>query len=175
MLEPCRTPDMWTLSVEDFRARTSALQEKGLELQAKDPASGVKCIGLYGTLDPATSSLKTAQLCFFGDLNESYATFPKAGTMRNGNVFQTSLLDTPICVRGYTLLPTPTKSDSKACLAKMESLKRYLNAGHQKRIMDILSLKGFTKCQKLTILELAMGFGIGYTALEASETPSIPM
>lgn len=138
---------------------------------AKDLAFGVRCIALWGTLDHDTSSLKTAQTSLFEDSKKSYATFPKSGMMRNGNVYLTSLLDTHIKEKGFTLLPTPTKSDYKATFLQKEALDRYLESGHQIRLMDILAQKGFTKCQRVMIFEMVMGFDIGHTELEVSEIP----
>ena len=86
--------DMWTSLVEDFRVKTSALPENVKVLKGNDPAYGVRCIELYGRLDLNTSSLRTRQLSLFPASNRCYATFPKSGMMRNGNVYQTTLLDT---------------------------------------------------------------------------------
>ena len=86
--------DMWTSLVEDFRVKTSALPESVKVLKANALDCGVKCTELYGRLDLNTSSLKIRQLSLFPVLNKSYATFPKSGIMRNGNVYQTTLLDT---------------------------------------------------------------------------------
>lgn len=163
--------DMWTSLVEDFHARTLALREKWKVLGESAQGYGVRCGELFGMLDLDTSSLKTLQLSLFVDSNKSYATFPKSGMMQSGKLYQTSLLDTLIEGKGYTLLPTPTKSDYKATFSKMEALTRYLNSGHQIRMMDILCQKGFTKCQRVNMLEMVMGFDIGHTELEAWATP----
>lgn len=157
--------DMWTSLVEDFRVKTSVLPENMQVLKEDVPGYGVKCLELLGRLDPVTSSLRTLQLSLFEDLNTSYATFPKLGFMRNGNVYRTTLLDIRTRERGFTLLPTPTKSDSKATYASMTTLTRYLESGHQIRVLDILAQKGFLKCQRVAILEMMMGFPIGYTVL----------
>lgn len=157
--------DMWTLLVEDFRAKTSVLPESVQVLKESVPGYGVRCLELLGRLDPVTSSLKTLQPSLFEDLNTSYATFPKSGFMQNGNVYRTTLLDTHIGGRGFTLLPTPTRSDSKSTYASMAALNRYLESGHQIRVSDILAHKGFLKCQRVAILEMVMGFPIGYTGL----------
>ena len=129
--------DMWTSLVEDFRVKTSALPENVKVLKGNDLAYGVRCIELYGRLDLNTSSLKIRQLSLFPVSNKSYATFPKSGIMRNGNVYQTTLLDTHTKGKDFTLLPTPTKSDYKATFANVEALTRYLNSGHQIRVSDI--------------------------------------
>lgn len=160
--------DMWTSLVEDFRVKISALPENVKVLRGNGPAYGVRCIELYGRLDLNTSSLKIRQLSLFPDSNKSYATFPKSGMMRNGNVYQTTLLDTRTKGEDFILLPTPTKSDYKATYAAMDALTRYLNSGHQIRISDILVQKGFLKSQRIALLEMVMGFPIGHTELGVS-------
>ena len=160
--------DMWTSLVEDFRVKTSALPESVKVLKANALDCGVKCTELYGRLDLNTSSLKIRQLSLFPVLNKSYATFPKSGIMRNGNVYQTTLLDTHTKGKDFILLPTPTKSDYKATFATMDALTRYLNSGHQIRISDILAQKGFLKSQRIALLEMMMGFPIGHTELGVS-------
>ena len=157
--------DMWTSLVEDFRVKISALPENVKVLKANVPGYGVKCTELYGRLDLNTSSLKIRQLSLFPVSNKSYATFPKSGMMRNGNVYQTTLLDTHTKEKGFTLLPTPTKSECKATFATMDALTRYLNSGHQIRVSDILAQKGFLKSQRIALLEMMMGFPIGHTEL----------
>ena len=86
--------DMWTSLVEDFRVKTSVLPENVKVLRESARGCGVRCTELYGKLDLNTSSLKIRQLSLFPVSNKSYATFPKSGIMRNGNVYQTTLLDT---------------------------------------------------------------------------------
>lgn len=113
--------------------------------------------------------IENCQLSLFPVLNRSYATFPKSGMMRNGNVYQTTLLDTLTKGKDFILLPTPTKSDYKATFATMDALTRYLNSGHQIRVSDILVQKGFLKSQRIALLEMMMGFPIGHTELAQSE------
>jgi len=167
--EPQTYPRKLTLLVEDFHAKTLALREKWKVSKENALGCGVKCLELYGTLDLVTSSLKTRQLCLFEDLSGSYATFPKSGIAQNGSVFQTSLLDTHTKEKDYTLLPTPTKSDYKATFAQIEALSRYLESGHQIRMMDILCQKGFTKSDRVKLFEMVMGFNPGHTELAQSE------
>ena len=95
--------------VEDFHAKTSALQEVVWVSTEAALDYGVRCIELYGKLDLDMSSLRTAQLSFFEDSNGSYAIFPKSGMMRNGNVYRMSTLVSTIAGRGCTLLPNKVK------------------------------------------------------------------
>jgi len=157
--------DMWTSLVEDFRVKTSVLPENVKVLRENVQGCGVRCTELYGKLDLSTSSLKIRQLSLFPVSNKSYATFPKSGIMRNGNVYQTTLLDTHTKGKDFILLPTPTKSDYKATFATMDALTRYLKSGHQIRVSDILAQKGFLKSQRIALLEMMMGFPIGHTEL----------
>lgn len=168
ILERIQIQHLLTSLVEDFRVKTSALPGSVKVLKGNDPAYGVRCIELYGRLDLSTSSLRIRQLSLFPVSNKSYATFPKSGMMRNGNVYQTTHLDTRTKGIGFTLLPTPTKSDHKATYANVEALTRYLNSGHQIRVSDILAQKGFLKSQRIALLEMMMGFPIGHTELEVS-------
>ena len=159
-------PNMWTLLVEDFHAKTSVLAEKVKELKEKDPVCGRRCIVLYGKLDLKTSSLKTAQLSLFEDLKSCYATLPKQGIMLNGTVYLTRNLDIPTREKESILLPTPIKSDNKRCGIKdPQKLKVFLSR-RQKNVVWIFCLKGFMRCQILQLLELMMGFPIGVTELD---------
>ena len=166
-----QTRDTWMSLVEDFHAKTSALQEVMWVSTEAALDYGVRCIELYGKLDLDMSSLRTAQLSFFEDSNGSYAIFPKSGMMRNGNVYRMPTLVSTIAGRGCTLLPTPTKSiDKRGGFKSGTKLKAYLSR-HQTNTVDFLSLKGFSKCQIVNILESMMGFEVGHTALDVLEMP----
>lgn len=110
ILERIQIQRLLTSLAVDSLARTSALLEKVSELSVKEVAYGLRCIELYGKLYLDTSSLKTAQCSLFGDLNESYATFPKSGMMQNGNVYQAPTLAYNRVGNGYIVLPTPVKT-----------------------------------------------------------------
>lgn len=110
ILERIQIQRLLTSLAVDSLARTSTLLEKVSELSVKEVAYGLRCIELYGKLDLDTSSLKTAQCSLFGDLNESYATFPKSGMMQNGNVYQAPTLAYNRVGNGYIVLPTPVKT-----------------------------------------------------------------
>ena len=160
-----KTTGLRYVDMEDFRVKTSVLPESVKVLKGSVLGYGAKCTELYGKLDLNTSSLKIRQLSLFPVLNKSYATLPKSGLTRNGNVYQTTLLDTRTKGKDFILLPTPTKSDYKATFATMDALTRYLNSGHQIRVSDILAQKGFLKSQRIALLEMMMGFPIGHTEL----------
>jgi hypothetical protein len=78
--------------LEDFHAKTSAQQEKAQELTENDQECGRTWQGLLAKYDPNTHSLKTAQCSLFGDLNQSLQTWPRWGSMRNGECYQQPML-----------------------------------------------------------------------------------
>lgn len=161
------TQDQLTLLAEDFHVRILALQTTWQkELPENAAVFGLKCTALLGKLSPASPSLKTAHYSLGEDLKPSYKTWPKSGIMLNGNVYQTATLVIRTKEKGFTLLPTPVKSDSKHTYKQMDVLTRYLGNGHQRSIVNILTQRGFTKYQRLMILETVMGFNIGHTELK---------
>lgn len=165
-LEILLAPNMRILLVEDSRVKTLALLEEVKGLKEKEAVYGKKCVALYGRLDLNTSSLRTAQLSLFEDSKPYYATLPKRGIMLNGDVYQILSSDSRTKEKGSILLPTPTKSnDKRGGYKDPEKLRAYLSK-YQNCVVDILSLKGFTKCQILKLLESMMGFPIGATELE---------
>lgn len=148
-----------------FPCQDISLAGKGVGIGGGRSGLWGEMFRIGGRLDPTTSSLRTLQPSLFGGLSESYATFPQSGMTLNGSVYRTAPLVSPTAGRGFTLLPTPTKSDCKAVFRSMDSLRRYLGGGHQRRIMDELSLRGFSRSESADIIEAAMGFPAGHTEL----------
>lgn len=75
----------WFLA--DSRAKTYPLQEKELELKEKNQAFGSKCGGSFAKLSLDTLSWKIAQRSLFEDLGSSLQTWPRWGSMLNGECF----------------------------------------------------------------------------------------
>jgi hypothetical protein len=96
-----------------FPARTSALQEAVTASTASDPASGQKWRGSFAKYDPAESKWKTHQCSLLGGLDEFSETWPKWGSMRNGECYprQTWAPPTFESESGSPVVwPTPTAS-----------------------------------------------------------------
>lgn len=114
-----------TLCAEDSHAKTSVLLGKGKELTVNEVSCGEKCGEWFAKLDPATCSWKIRQLWLFADLDESLATWPRWGMMRDGECLD---VETPEgCTNeiesGYLHLPTIGKNEFKG-----SSRKRFLNS-----------------------------------------------
>lgn len=71
-----------------FRARTSVAPEREQASKARKADCGGKWPASLAKYDRASRSWKTAQCSLFGGLDEFSATWPRWGTMRNGECFQ---------------------------------------------------------------------------------------
>lgn len=158
-----------------FRGQT----QKPKELKDTVQDYGAKCTELWGKLDLTTSSLKTAQTSLFEDLNECYATFPKSGMMRNGNVYRLQPLDSDIEENEFTLLPTPTHTVSfqigwevpllmwKGLKTRKSGVKFGVNLGWTLKKWYLDTTNGEVKDKTLLpnpyFVELVMGYPKGWT------------
>src|SRR3990167_1352533 len=183
-LENSKTQSKPKSYLVDFLAKTFQLQVLEKAKVSKDTGRdfGVKCIGLWGRLDPITSSLKTAQHLLFEDLSECYATFPKSGMMRNGNVYLLQHLDSGIIENESTLLPTPTHTVSfqvgwgtpllmwKGLKTRKSGVKFGVNLGWtlKKWYLDITNgeVKDKTLLPNPCFVELVIGYPTKWTDLQ---------
>lgn len=96
----------------------------------------------------------------FGDLNESYATFPKSGMMQNGNVYQAPTLVYNRVGNGYIVLPTPVKSTANgACKNRYFGSPTYRGNIHE----YIRDGEQDSQYHHPDLLESLMNFPIGWT------------
>ena len=73
---------------EDSRVKTSQQQGGGQELTAQEVACGNTWQGSWVKYDPDTSSWKTRQCSLLGDLEEFSGTWPRWGSMLNGECWE---------------------------------------------------------------------------------------
>jgi hypothetical protein len=103
--------------LEDFRAKTSQLQEKEMDLMGKDQECGEKWRGSFAKWDQDSSLWRTHQCSLLGDLEPFSETFPQWGLMRNGELWeQKTLVQTTKGIEfGFVeKLPTPQASDYRS-------------------------------------------------------------
>jgi hypothetical protein len=93
---------------EDSRAKTSARQDSVLESTVPDPASGPKWPGSWAKYDPATRSWKTTRSSLLADSTEFSGTWPKWGSMLDGECLQLAMPDWITSAKGSGSLPTPS-------------------------------------------------------------------
>jgi hypothetical protein len=100
--------ELLTWFVGGSLAKTSASQETGPDWTASGQGYGQKWRGLLAKYNPATHSLKTAQLSLLEDLTECCATLPRWGFMLDGELYPQPMLELCTSEKGYGYWPTPT-------------------------------------------------------------------
>ncbi len=107
-LTGCRGAELLTLFLADSRARTSAQPEAAQDLTAPEAGFGQKWRGSFAKYDPATFSWKTRQFSLLGDCVEFSETWPRWGSMRNGECWERPMSERPTGETESGLWPTPT-------------------------------------------------------------------
>jgi hypothetical protein len=92
----------------DFPARISASQEKVQESAANEAVSGRNLRASLARYDHASSSWKTHQLSLLEGSTSCLETFPRWGSMQNGELFPLKMPVLHTAESGCGLLPTPT-------------------------------------------------------------------
>jgi hypothetical protein len=97
----------------DSPAKTSASQGGVAALTATDQGCGWSLPGSFARWDPATSSWKTRQCSLLGDLDEFSETWPRWGSMLNGECCLRPMLAHRTSGKGSGFWPTPCATDSR--------------------------------------------------------------
>lgn len=143
-----------------FPCQDISIAGKGVGIVGERSGLWSEMFRIVREVDLNTCSLKTAQCSLFGDSSKSYATFPKSGMMRNGNVYLAPTLAYNRIGSDYIVLPTPAKSTAKGALRNRYfgsptyrgNLHEYIRDGEQD-----------SQYPHPALLESLMGFPIGWT------------
>jgi hypothetical protein len=106
-LTDARGEELLTWFRAGFPAKTSAPLERARESKASDPACGARWPASLAKFDPATSSWRTPQCSLFEDLEQSLETWPRWGSMRNGECWERQTWERRTSEIESGLLPTP--------------------------------------------------------------------
>ena len=181
-----------TQSVEDFPAKTSAVQEKALVLKANVAAYGLNTPELLASYDHDTSSWRTSQHCLVEGLTVFSGRWPRSGMMQNGIAYQLQplvpltdetdcgLLPTPLAGNTKAInqrsgdrepmnflkpLPTPRASDYKGATSPLAA-KKAKDRGFTPNLPEAISeISGGGQLNPMWV-EWLMGFPLGHTDLE---------
>nr|WP_260858718.1 hypothetical protein [Paraburkholderia sp. BCC1885] len=99
-----------TSLLADFRVKTSALQELATASTASEAGYGLKWRGSFAKYDPSESKWKTAQCSLLGDSDEFLETWPRWGSMLNGECYLRPIVAPTISASASGFWPTPTAS-----------------------------------------------------------------
>jgi hypothetical protein len=166
-----------TWYLEGFRAKISAAPERGQEL----PESGAECgstwRGSLARYDRNTRSWRTVQYSLLGDLTLFSGTWPRWGTMRNGECTAQPTSEIATCENdfGFALL-TPTASDHKRANLSSPCWQKRKNGGVRKApgtLPEQLAWMGFAGMLAPTLPEKMLCFPNGWTDLRPLATLSI--
>lgn len=155
--------------------KTSVLPENVQGLTAHDPACGLNTSEPFAIFDPASSSWRTSQVsCLTLTWDVYLETWPRAGTMRNGIVFQQVPL-APLTGEiecGY--LPTPTATDWKRTPMKKSYAYRPITDMRGDTLAQwVVRHSGLSHARLVPDLwEWVMGYPPMWTDLGDSATPS---
>jgi hypothetical protein len=161
-------------------ARISATPASGLGSTVSAPACGPNTRGSLAFYDPDSSSWRTWQRCLIEGLTEFSGTWPRAGMTRNGIVYRrASLVPATFGIESFWL-PTPQARDGQSWYVVGDKTRASsgwarMRDGRQLHLVHAMQLllghedKAWMNPR---FTELVMGFPLGWTDLEDSETPS---
>ena len=116
-----------TLLQQDSPASRGQSQETEKELKMND-GSGPTSSDWFARYDPEASSWRTSQVSFMEELNTFSETWPRSGSMRNGQVFEHQTLARPIVESGSLSWASPVAADAAQGDIENENTK-YVTTG----------------------------------------------
>ena len=146
-------------------ARTSATPERGQDSQASDQDCFSKSFVSLARWDQESLCWRTWQRCLLEGWETFSGRWPRSGTMRNGIAYRLPPLVPRISGTGCSLLPTPITWDA---ITSGFSQERIDEARKDRKDSLTRAIGGQLNP---TWVEWLMGFPLGWTGLEDSETP----
>ena len=129
--------DGLTSSPEVSPARTSAQPERALASTGSDPGFGLRWPGSFARFDPASSSWKTAQCSLLGDLEEFSGTWPRWGSMRDGECWAQTMPALPTFGNGSGFWPTSVARDQGRSPEAHLAMKARMKGGPRQAITSL--------------------------------------
>lgn len=138
------------------------------------------------SFDPDTCLWRTSQLSLLGALSESLRTWPRSGMTRSGIAYQRRPLAPLTDAIASGSLPTPKATDADKggrgdLLAVVRTGKTSRRSEwptphgrHSEALLIVVAMEEGPGRLNPRWVEWLMGFPIGWTLLEPSETPSFP-
>jgi hypothetical protein len=179
------TSSLLTLSVAASLARISALPEVDAAWTVIEADCGQNTLESFAKLDLDSSLWRTHQHLLTGDLDEFSQTWPRSGMTRNGIAYPLPPLAPLTYETEFGYLPTPQASDSlhefspaTNMLVLWNKETTGLRPSGAKIGSSLRWCREFVMEQQRTggnlnpeWYEVLMGYPIGWTELEDSETP----
>ena len=115
-LQPSRAMSLAHSSITSTLLQQDSLANPGPQPETEKElktivGSGLSFSDWFARYDPEASSWKTSQASFMEELNTYSETWPRSGSMRNGQVFEHQTLARPIVENGFLSWPTADTND----------------------------------------------------------------
>lgn len=171
MCEPgdLQTQNQSTLFAEDSHVRTLATQDSGPESLASGRACGRRSRESLAIYDRDSLSWRTSQRCLDGEWEQFSGTWPRSGTMQNGNAYRRRPLvriTDAIEYSSLPIVPTPSACDHKG------SGRPRKDRGPGNNLRDWFRQTYGFLYPPVRVVEYLMGFEIGSTGCTPSEIQS---
>lgn len=166
LLTAAHGADLLMSYLADSRARTSAPQAPAPVSTESAVASGITKHGSFARYDHVSSMWKTVQCSLLEDSDESWATWPRWGLMRNGACWERTTPALRTSERGSGFWPTLTASIGKKCGGRHKGKTDTLAS----RLAEVEGLQTTSTGRvNPTWSEWLMGFPTGWSAIEPLE------
>jgi hypothetical protein len=155
-----------------FPAKISALQERVQGSKGSEADCGPKWRGSLTKYDHDSHSWRTHQFSLLGGLEQFSETWPRWGTMQNGECWEQPMWERRISETESGFWPTPTATDYKGspCLSKVE--QRAQQSARGVRLPEEMTRRGDIGPMNPTWVEWLIGWPLGWTDLKPSATGS---
>lgn len=163
-VQPSNTEELRKWLAQAFPASRSQSQEISTPKMTSETCGPLRSM-LFALYDQESHGLKTSQACLALDISgESFPTWPRSGTMLNGECFQLPESEPRIKESAFSLLPTIAASEYKGT-----STKRYLGSPHFKSGKMVEGLRVGPNCPTYLsplFADWVMDFPSGWTDLK---------
>ena len=166
------TPGEWTAFMQDSLAQMyRRLGQNSALLMEPDQVFTARFCESLASLDPDKSFWRTYQPLFQTDSPQYCGTWPRWGMTLDGVAYRHPMSEQTIDETGGGCLPTPTTSQDYKPIRKFTPSER--NGTHGKMLVGVIGHKNPNLVGQYlnpAMVEWVMGFPIGWTDLERSET-----
>jgi len=163
--------ELLTLYLEGFRAKTFQVLEKAQESMEIEVRCGTTWRESLAKFDHDTHSWKIPHSLLGEGYQEFSETWPRWGTMRNGECLAAPILPRHPDAKGYGFLPAATKSDAKVAKEfKASSCWKNIQTGRQVHLMQLLMVANTPLKTAISLIEKTMIWPMGWTDLQPLAT-----
>jgi hypothetical protein len=157
--------ELLTLFLAGFPVRTLVRPEKAPGSKESEAGFGLSSHGSLAKYNPDLCSWKTRQFSLLGGLEEFSETWPRWGSMRNGECWERPTLELPTSASEHGLWPTPTAMNATGGAA----LCKWGGSGARAKLKEMVSPEELNGPLNPEWVAWLMGWPTGWTSLKPLE------